>query len=65
METKDFIELITLLSKIFNKYNLKELTCNIFESHPMIDNRIVDKDLLHIRARDVHGFIINDSKVDI
>lgn len=65
METKDFIELVTVLSKIFDKYNIKELTCNIFTSHPIVNNEIIDKDLLHIKVKNVHGFIINDSKIDI
>lgn len=65
MSKEDLKKLIEELSYVFEKYGLKEIKCNIFETHPMINGKIEDKDLLHLTIKDVHGFRIEDGKFDV
>ncbi len=65
MNNEDLKKLIEELSYVFEKYRLKEIKCNIFKSHPMINGRIEDKDLLHLVIKDNHGFKIEDGKFDV
>lgn len=65
IEEKDKVELVNALSKMFIKYNLKEIDCSIYTAHPMKDEKIIEKDLLHIKIKDNHGFKIEDSYFDV
>lgn len=65
MSNEDLKKLIEELSYVFEKYRLKEIKCNIFESHPMINGGIEDKDLLRLVIKDVHGFKIEYGTFDV
>lgn len=65
MDNEDLKRLLKELSYLFEKYRLKEIKGNIFESHPMINGKIEDKDLLHLVIKDSHGFKIEDGNFDV
>lgn len=66
MSKEDLIELTKELAKIFSKYRIKKkLKCNVKTAYPMKDNQIIEKDMLHLKINDIHGFILEDSNFDV
>lgn len=65
MSKEDLIELTKELAKIFIKYRIKELQANVKTIHPMKDNKIIEKDILHLKIKDIHGFKLEDSNFDV
>lgn len=65
MSKEDLIELTKELSKIFSKYRIKELKSNVQAIHPMKDNKIIEKYMLHLKIKDIHGFTLEDSNFDV
>ncbi len=61
---KEKIELVKALTEMFTKYNLKEINCSIYTSHPMKDGKIINKDLLHLKIKDNHDFKLEDTYFD-
>lgn len=67
LKDEDYINWLKTTYKLINKYNLRSLKVDIKTMHPFneIENRIKEKDMVHIKILDNHKFIIEDKTYDI
>ncbi len=64
---KQYMNWLKATVELINKYNLKNLSIDVKETHPFNKsvNKIIKKDMVHIKIKDVHGLIIDNSTYDI
>ncbi len=64
---KEYINWLKATKELINKYNLKKLSIEVKEKHPFnkAENKIIKKDMVHIKIKDVHEIIVDNSTYDI
>lgn len=65
MKKEDTIELLQLLSRLFDKYRIKEIKCSLKTMHTFNKNKeIVEKEMLNLEIKDVHGIWLDKTIYD-
>lgn len=64
---KEYIKWLETTAELINKYNLKDLIIKNKEMHPFdkAENKIISKDMLHVKVIDIHEIIVDNSTYDI
>lgn len=67
LNDEEYIKWLKATTELINKYNLKDLIIKTKEMHPFdkLKNRIVSKDMLHVKVIDIHEIIVDNSTYDI
>lgn len=67
LNDKEYINWLKSTKELINKYNLKQLSINVKEMYPfnIIENKIIEKDMVHIKIKDVHDILMDNSTYDI
>lgn len=64
---EEYITWLKETKKLINRYRIKRLIVEAKEMHPLseLENRIVEKDMMHVKIKDVHEILIDDSIYDM
>lgn len=67
LNDKEYINWLEATKKLINKYNLKDLIIKTKEMHPFDEqkNKIIAKDMLHIKIIDIHEILVDNTTYDI
>ena len=67
INSEEYIEWLKATVKLLNKYNLNNIDVRIKSMHPFDHqiNKIIAKDMLHIKIKDVHDILVDDTTYDI
>ena len=67
LNDKEYINWLKSTKELINKYNLKQLSINVKEMYPFnkIENKIIEKGMVHIKIKDVHDILMDNSTYDI
>lgn len=67
LNDKEYINWLEATKKLINKYNLKDLIIKTKEMHPFDEqkNKIISKDMLHIKIIDIHEILVDNTTYDI
>ncbi len=67
LNDQEYIEWLKVTAELINNYNLKNLIIKNKEMHPFdkVEDKIISKDMLHVKVIDIHEIIVDDSTYDI